>query len=73
MRSLGHGTAHFEQFRKVIQGNDQLCPGTPKTILAGTECKFEGLSEKNKIPREETTEAPMKYSVMFGSLLISSI
>lgn len=31
------------------------------------------VKKKNKIPREETTEAPMKYSVMFGSLLISSI
>lgn len=69
MRSLGHGTAHFEQF----QGNDQLCPGTPKTILSGTECKFEGLSAKARSPREETTEAPMKWSVMFDSLSISSI
>lgn len=34
--------------RLSIQGNDQLCPGTPKTILAGLECKFEGLSEKKQ-------------------------
>lgn len=61
MRSLGHGIAHFEQF----QGNEQLCPGTPKYL--------QGLSAKVRNPREETIEAPVKCSVMFDSVSTSSI
>lgn len=44
-----------------------------KPYLQGQNASLRDWVKKTKSQREETTEAPMKYSVMFGSLLISSI